>query len=91
MFRVIISVLALHFLLAGPASAQTNPLKAMWPFGKKQKTIKPISHQDRDSINPFSTGNNRSTPSKSFGLPSPSKWINKAEKTTDSFFKKTPL
>ena len=66
-------------LFTSAAYADGNPLSAMWPFGNaKAKT--PAFDAGRFS-NPAAK--------KKTGLPSPSGWIDRAEKSTNAAFKKT--
>lgn len=69
-------------LFASPAHAQDNPLSAMWPFGKKKAATRSY-----DNVNPFAK--TKKTSDKTFGLPSPTKLIDRAEKSTGSMFQKT--
>lgn len=87
MKRLLLSMFVLIITL-NAANAQENPMKSLWPFGKPKTELPSF-----DSMNPFSGAaparptNNKST----FGLPSPTKWINQAQQKTDAAFQKTRL
>ena len=81
-----ILVFTLFCLLStSTAYAQDNPFASIWPFSKS----KPATPSCK-VMNPFAgtrtaTGNE----DKTFGIPSPTKIIDKAEETTEAAFQKT--
>lgn len=65
------------------ASAQDNPLSALWPFGKGKTSTSSFSN-----IDPFKSPTTTAG-DKTLGLPSPMKMIDDAEKKTGAMFRKT--
>ena len=72
MKRLVISTLVCVLFSTAAANAQ-NPLKGMWPFGKNKSTQ--------------TISSNRSVPKRKVGIPSPGKWLDQAEKSTNAVFK----
>ena len=78
--RALASALICLFVVNVSIAAE-NPLKALWPFGKNKQPAPMFS-------NPF-TAPQKKTNDSFMGLPSPTQWIDKAEKQTNAVFKKT--
>ena len=86
MKRMLICTLACHFTLSSIASAQGNVSKAIWPFGRDNQST---TNTGFNNINPFTSSTPPVKDEKLFGLPSPTKLIDKAQKTTDTMIQKT--